>query len=429
VRILFSYENLLPTSQADAEVFLNTAGAIARRGHEAALLVPSRHRADPALSADSILSYYDIDSPLPIAFLPTRTKNIVVQHLGHALRVARDPRAGCADVVYTRNLGVLTACLANGLPTAFEHYRPWGDQFPPLQALLRHVMGHPRFVGMVVHSRYSMSAYRRIGIPRESLCVIHNGFEPRRVEPRLPKWEARRRLDLPTERKIVVYSGRVNEKKGLDVALDMARARPEVLFVLVGSEGRGPIEDKAGALGNVKIVPWQPYAAIAPYLYAADVLLLPPSKAPLWRYGNTVLPLKVFLYLAAGRAILGPSNPDLHELLADGENAVLVAPGDLSAALAGLDRLCSDEALAARLGLRARELGESLTWDARAARIEAFLERRLTARRSPLEPWDVGSCLVESGAWIRDAIVRGKWIHEPGATDGSGDEAVRAWSS
>jgi hypothetical protein len=159
------------------------------------------------------------------------------------------------------------------------------------------------------------------------------------------------------------------------------------------------------------------------------VLLLPPSKAPLWRYGNTVLPLKVFLYLAAGRAILGPSNPDLHELLADGENAVLVAPGDLSAALAGLDRLCSDEALAARLGLRARELGESLTWDARAARIEAFLERRLTARRSPLEPWDVGSCLVESGAWIRDAIVRGKWIHEPGATDGSGDEAVRAWSS
>ena len=37
-----------------------------------------------------------------------------------------------ADLVYTRNLGVLTACLARGLPTAFEHYRPWGDQFPPL---------------------------------------------------------------------------------------------------------------------------------------------------------------------------------------------------------------------------------------------------------------------------------------------------------
>jgi glycosyltransferase involved in cell wall biosynthesis len=429
VRILFSYENLLPTSQADAEVFLNTAGAIARRGHDAALLIPRRRLSEPSLSAESILRYYDIDSPLRMTFLPVRTRNIVLQHLGHALRVARDPRALGADVVYTRNLGVLTSCLAKGHPTAFEHYRPWGDQFPPLQGLLRRVMGHPKFVGMVVHSRYSMNAYRRIGIPRESLCVIHNGFEPRRVEPRLHKWDARRRLGLPLERKIVVYSGRVNEKKGLDVALDMARARPDVLFVLVGSERRGPIEDKARHLANVEIVPWQPYAAIAPYLYAADVLLLPPSKAPLWRYGNTVLPLKVFLYLAAGRAILGPSNPDLHELLTDGENALLVAPGELSAALAALDRLCADEALAARLGHRARELGESLTWDSRAARIEAFLERRLTARRTPLEPWDVGSCLAESGAWIRDGIVHGRWIHEPSASDGWRNRASRARSS
>jgi len=40
-RILFSYENLLPTSQADAEVVLNTAGALARRGHEVTVAVPA----------------------------------------------------------------------------------------------------------------------------------------------------------------------------------------------------------------------------------------------------------------------------------------------------------------------------------------------------------------------------------------------------
>src|SRR5690606_38678060 len=170
VRILFSYENLLPTSQADAEVFLNTAGAIARRGHHSTILVP-RARGGDTVGADEVFAYYDIETPLRLAFLPVRTKNIVAQQLGHALRVGRDPRAGQADLVYTRNLGVLTACLARGIPTAFEHYRPWGDQFPPLQALLRRVMGHPQFIGMIVHSRYSMNAYRRIGIPRESLCV------------------------------------------------------------------------------------------------------------------------------------------------------------------------------------------------------------------------------------------------------------------
>ncbi len=46
--ILFSYENLLPASQADAEVVLNTAGALAGRGHDAIVSVP----APPDLSPD-----------------------------------------------------------------------------------------------------------------------------------------------------------------------------------------------------------------------------------------------------------------------------------------------------------------------------------------------------------------------------------------
>ena len=118
--------------------------------------------------------------------------------------------------------------------------------------------------------------------------------------------------------------------------------------------------------------------ALPAWLHAADLLLIPPSRAPLERYRNCVLPLKLFSYLAAGRPILAPFAPDTAELLADGENALLVPPGESEAAAAALDRILGDAALAARLGAAARAAARELTWDRRAERIEAFLEARLS---------------------------------------------------
>ena len=45
--------------------------------------------------------------------------------------------------------------------------------------------------------------------------------------------------------------------KGLDQLLALAGLRPDMLFLLVGSEGQGPFEAEAAALANVRIVPWQ----------------------------------------------------------------------------------------------------------------------------------------------------------------------------
>jgi glycosyltransferase involved in cell wall biosynthesis len=92
-----------------------------------------------------------------------------------------------------------------------------------------------------------------------------------------------------------------------------------------------------------------------------------------------VLPLKLFAYLAAGRPILAPAAPDTAELLSDGENALLVPPGDAGAAAAALDRL-REPALAARLGAAALAQSRALTWDRRAEKIETFLRDRLSAR-------------------------------------------------
>jgi glycosyltransferase involved in cell wall biosynthesis len=113
------------------------------------------------------------------------------------------------------------------------------------------------------------------------------------------------------------------------------------------------------------------------WLAAADVLLIPPSRAPFEKFGNCVLPIKLYAYLAAGRPILAPEAPDTAELLEHGSNAWLVTPDDPDAAVNGLDRLLRDEALAKRLSTAAQRLSEGLTWDQRARKITSFLQARL----------------------------------------------------
>ena len=127
----------------------------------------------------------------------------------------------------------------------------------------------------------------------------------------------------------------------------------------------------------MRVLPWQPYDVAAKYMVSADVLLLPPSSVGLKVAGHTVLPMKLYGYLAAGRAVLAPSTPDIAELLVNDQNAVLVPPSDLSAAGDALAALLADDARRARLARAAQETGKELTWDTRAAKLETFIRSRL----------------------------------------------------
>lgn len=375
MRILYAFDNRVPSPQADTEQLVSTLAALSRRGVDATLLLP---RVGRERDAEAIRAYYRVEGSFDVAHFRCPRRPRVAQKLGSAARAALAREARTRDLVYTRNLPVAVAAAAAGHRVALDTYRPWPAQIPPLRPLLRRLMGSRRFVGAVLHSRLARRSYLRLGVPEERLLVAHNGYEPAHLEPTLGPEEARGRVGLPRDRPTVVYTGRVDRDKGLDAVLETARRLPGAAFVLVGASGQGAFEREAAAVDNVELVPWQPVEELAPWLYAADVLLLPPSRAPVEEHGNTVLPMKLFKYLAAGRAVLGPRRADLREILTDGENARLVAPGDPEAAASALAGLLEDEGLRRRLAEGASRTARDLTWDARARRIHRFLERRLT---------------------------------------------------
>jgi glycosyltransferase involved in cell wall biosynthesis len=124
---------------------------------------------------------------------------------------------------------------------------------------------------------------------------------------------------------------------------------------------------------------WIDVHALAPYLYAADVLLIPPTSAPLQQHGNAVMPIKTYTYLAAGRVIVGPRQDDVREVLHDGENCLLVEPDQLDAAVAMVRAAFTDATRMAQIGAQAERDSALYTWEARARLIHDFIKQRVAA--------------------------------------------------
>lgn len=400
MRILYAYDTPMPDTGADTEQVVNNVAALSRAGHQMSLLLPGP--VTGAGNAEALKEYYHVSGEFSLDLLRWKYHGLRgPEKWSFAFRAPSHPAAHAADLVYTRNLPGAWRMLNAGKEVVYEHFRPWGDQIPPLQPFLRAVLRHPRLRGAVFHSQHALGSYRRLGIPDDRMLVAHNGWDPERMSPRLSQGEARAQLGLPAEGFLAIYSGRMNLRKGLDVVLEAAQAAPEIGFVLIGSEGDGAVEQQARALPNVRIVGWLKPKDLPAWLYAADVLLIPPSLAPLERHGNTVLPIKLFLYLAAGRAILAPEAPDTAELLRHDENSVLVQPGDTAATVSALRGLASNPDRAKQLGAASLATAADLTWDARARRITQFLDRRaIRTDILPPDPWRAGSWLSETLRWV-----------------------------
>ncbi|MBB2158690.1 glycosyltransferase [Gluconacetobacter sacchari] len=397
--ILFAFENPLPSAEADAEVFVTTARYLARLAPRARLHVPMRGRAAcAALARATGLTVVRAWAPLAPA---------VLRHLMCGLTIVCRGAFRRADLVYTRNLWIAWMSIRCGQRVVFDHYRPWPDQIPPLCGWLHRLMNHPRFILNICHSDYTLRKYLELGVPAAKLRCIHNGFEPGRLDTTPPSDAARQALSIPLATRTIVYTGRINQKKGLEVVIEAARLLPDRLFILVGSYGDGPIETMARPLPNVRIVPFQPPDTLGQYVAAADVLLIPPSLQPLTRFGSTVLPLKLFFYMASGRPILAGDTPDVREILHHEVNACLCQPDSPQALAVALRRLTDDPALSARLAEAALAESRTLTWEARAGRIMTAITERLAAPPDPAEPWQASHRRLyrrQSWRWLKHLL-------------------------
>jgi glycosyltransferase involved in cell wall biosynthesis len=222
-------------------------------------------------------------------------------------------------------------------------------------------------------SRAIRAATERLGRPRREVRVVPNGADTRVFFPR-ERAEARRRLGLPPEERIVSYVGKLVPRKGVDAlveAMGLLRERPGGAPLLVAAgigELRPELEARALRLGvadRVRFVGKVPHEDVALWMAAGDVFVLPSLSEG--------LPTVVCEAMAVGRPVVATAVDGTPEIVEQGETGYLVPPRDPVALAEALAQVVEDPALAARLGARALERArERYTWDANARDMAAI---------------------------------------------------------
>lgn len=202
------------------------------------------------------------------------------------------------------------------------------------------------------------------------VTVIADAFDDRQIAPG-DRVAARQLLALPADAPLIVYSGMTFAYRKLDMlqqAFASLQAQfPNARLALVGGRPAEieQLQAQAAALGIANVVTYTgqlDQAQIVPYLHAADLLVIPDTVTDI-----TASPLKLFEYMAAGRAVILPDIPALREVLPPSAGYYF-RRGDATALAAALAAALADPARAERAE-RGLALVAPHTYTARAERI------------------------------------------------------------
>jgi glycosyltransferase involved in cell wall biosynthesis len=213
------------------------------------------------------------------------------------------------------------------------------------------------------------------GFENEAVAVAPNGVELEKYADLPDSSSARIRLFLKNKLTIG-FTGHIYPGRGADLLFDLARQMPGVNFLWVGgttelvSYWRKKLET-VGAK-NVMMTGFVEHERIPLYQAAADVLLMPYGRSIEASSGQDIAevinPMKMFEYMASGRAIVSADLSVIREVLNE-RNAVFCEPGNVDAWKSAIESLLMDEKRRVALGAQARQDVERHTWEARARRI------------------------------------------------------------
>ncbi len=208
------------------------------------------------------------------------------------------------------------------------------------------------------------------GIPENKILILPDSVDLKEFDLDISKEEARKKLNLPLNKKIIMYSGSfyVYDWKGADVLLEAAKLLPDdYLIVCVGIHNSEEMEQiqKRYAASNILLKYYVPHQSVIWYLKAADALVLP-NKAGDKISEFYTSPIKLFEYMAVRRPIISSDLPSLREVLTDQE-AVFFEAGNSEDLARAVKSIFQNQELSEKLSYNAYRKVQDYTWDNRVS--------------------------------------------------------------
>jgi glycosyltransferase involved in cell wall biosynthesis len=226
------------------------------------------------------------------------------------------------------------------------------------QAMLRVL--HNANAVLIGCESFAIEVVERLDVPRDLFMIVPGAVDVTRFTPP-PGFVAGRAHD-PIR---LLYHGRVDRRKGvLDMLDAVSQLRDDGVRCAVTISGIGPDLDASRQRtrdlqleGAVRFSGYAGYDT-APRIYHGQDVFVSPTYAE--GFSNTVLEA-----MASGLPIVSCDAVGVRDCLRDGENALLVQPGDIPALATALRRVIEDAALRSELAATAlEECRRTYSWDA-----------------------------------------------------------------
>lgn len=368
MKIVVISASLVPSTAANSIEVMKVAHSLAEIGHDVTLIVPG----EQTRKWNELAIWYGLTKPFTIIWLK---ENLAFRRYDFAVKAVNKARKMKADVVYTWMLQAAVLSLWQKTPVVLEvHDRITGNLAPTLFKLILHSKTPKRLLLITMALKLIIENELKLSLPVDIIQVAPNGIELERYMS-LPSPEAARKLLGLPDGLSVGYSGHFYAGRGMDILLTLAKAFPEINFLWIGGTPEAVINWKgrisSEGIKNVTLTGFVPNKQIALYQAACEVLLMPYELAVSGSSGGNSAdicsPMKMFEYLAAGRAIITSDLPVLHEVLNE-ENAIFCLAEDPVAWQTALQKLINDPEKIAMLGKQARLDAQAYSWKKRAER-------------------------------------------------------------
>ncbi|MFT3893202.1 MAG: glycosyltransferase family 4 protein [Anaerolineales bacterium] len=279
------------------------------------------------------------------------------------------------DVAFERNslynIGVARACKKLHIPYVIffdaDQIAELDYMGTPLKGLLRwhaqnllreNLAAAKRIVCVSEPSKkHLMDAWN---VPAEKIKVLSNAVDIHRFRPD-PDLRTQTRASLSlTSHPLVVFVGSFYQWHDIATLLDsfavVLKSNPDARLVLVGDgTEREKMMQRAADLKIADVVTFTgfvTYAEVSRYVNAADIAVvpMPAMKQEMW-----LSPMKLFEYMASGKAVIASAMGQIVNVIRDGENGLLVPAGDVQVLANAINRLTDEPELREKLGKQARE--------------------------------------------------------------------------
>jgi glycosyltransferase involved in cell wall biosynthesis len=381
----------LPSIKANTLQVMKMTEAFKSIGHEVHLIIPDSggSKISAERKWENFADLYGIQDQFAMTWLPIHKRFRKYDFAWNAVRWSRN---WGSDVIFTRLPQAAAIAAQRGLLTIFEiHDLPQGIFGPIMVRFFLKGKGARKLVTISKALADDLVQDNYLPPDNRKHVILPDGVDLRRYVDLPPALESRKILSPEINQRLLIngefyseqqftagYTGHLYPGRGVPLMLDIAERLPGINILIVGGEDqdiRLLLEQVKGRkIENILLTGFVPNADLPKYQAACDVLLMPYQSKVAASSGGDIgrylSPMKLFEYLACGRAICSSDLPVLQEVLSP-ETAVLLPPDDIDSWVQAIQELISNPSYRNKLANNAKAAAQKYSWESRARRILA----------------------------------------------------------